>query len=162
METRAASRQREVVLAKRNCRGDPVDDANGFEFVKIDKLRSRVDEYGDAHGPIAFITPSQTQADVQLVRTTLSKEWPGKVFPIFHRQMRRYGKIEAKVVTKDVTILNINKDNIIVAVLKPVAALTMQANPKMQLSVAVLEPICYDLGLESCWKSIKFMNVSPI
>ena len=43
-----------------------------------------------------------------------------------------------------------------------VAALTMQQNPRMQLSVAMLEPMCYDLGLENWWKSVKAMTVSQI
>ena len=131
---------------------DSLENANGFEFVRVEQLRSRVDEYGDARGPIAFITPSQTAAEVRCLKTKLSKDWPGKIFPIIERRgIMLYNKIEAKVIKKDVTILNINQDNVIDAVLKLVAALTMQANPKMQLSVAVLEPICYDLGLESSY-----------
>ena len=141
---------------------DPVDDANGYQFVAIDKLRSRVDEYGDAHGPIAFITPSQTDAEMQLVKATLSKEWPGKVLPTARRQTRLHDKIESRVVTKSVTIFNINPDNIIDAVLKLVPALTMQANPRMQLSVAIHEPICYDLGLENWWKSVKSISAFQI
>ena len=82
-----------------------------------------------------------------------------RVFPHIHlQQLRLYDSVECKSVVRHVTIISINVNRRIMPVMKPMAALTMTANPRTELSVGVIEPICYDVGLENWWKGLLRMN----
>ena len=61
-----------------------------------------------------------------------------------------------------VTILNINASRQILPNIIAAPALQMQANPMTELSVAILEPMCYDLGFESWWKSVVNMSMPQL
>ena len=86
-----------------------------------------------------------------------------RVFPeIEEAQMCLYSTKECKTETKMVTILNISASRKILPRMGAVPALQMQANLVTELSVAILEPMCYDMGLESWWKSVVNMSMPQL
>ena len=86
-----------------------------------------------------------------------------RVLPeIGERQMRLLNKKECRTETRDVIIFNINASRKILPKMGALPALQMQANPVTELSVAILEPMCYDQGLESWWKSVSSMSMSQL
>ena len=64
--------------------------------------------------------------------------------------------------TRQVVILNMNASKKILPKTGALLALQMQTNPTTELTVAILEPLCHDLGLENWWKSVVNMNMMPL
>ena len=136
---------------------DVAEDASGYRFVDADNLPKAFGDYVQAPGPVAFITlkPSEDvlkamKAGIERVCKEVENLTSRRTFPaIEEAQMCLYNKKECRTETRMVTILNINASRKILPRISAVPALRMEANPTTELTVAVMEPMCYDLGLET-------------
>ena len=76
--------------------------------------------------------------------------------------MRLHNKENCRTETRQVVILNINASKKILPKMSALPVLQMQTNPTTELTVAILEPLCHDLGLENWWKSVVNMNMMQL
>ena len=141
---------------------DAPEDARGYKFVAADNLPKAFGEYVHAKGPIALITlkPSEDvlkamKTGIEKTRKEVERKTSRRVFPeIEEAQMCLFNRKECRKETRTATILNMNASRKILPRICAVPTLLMQANPVTELSVSILEPMCYDLGLESWCKSV--------
>ena len=73
-----------------------------------------------------------------------------------------YNKKECKTETRQVVILNMDASRKILPRMSARLALEMQTNLVAELSVAILEQLCYDLGIESWWKTVLNMSMQQL
>ena len=69
-------------------------------------------------------------------------------------QMILRNKVTGKEEKRDVIIFNMNAARKIMPSSAGIQDLPFQKNPVTELTVAVAEPICYELGKETWWKSL--------
>ena len=138
--------------------------------MDADNLPKAFGDYVQAPGPIALFTfkPSEDalramKSGIERVRKEAEDVTSKRTFLVIEEaQMCLYNKKECRTETRMVSILNINASRKILPRISAALALRMEANPITELSVAIVEPMCYDLGLESWWKSVVNMSMPQL
>ena len=161
--------------AERLNANDPCEEAEGYAFVDFDDLPKMYAEYVYAKGPIALVAKKPKKGKeggddlknmriaIEKIKTEAESRTAKRVFPDMQEDtLRVCHKDDCTSFTTQVVILNVNEYRKILASKSTLPALQMQSNPMTELSVAILEPLCYELGLETWWKTVVNMDMNQI